>query len=172
MMSGHVRKSLLLAAAVIFRATPGMTQIVLPPGQTTYDVPSGTQNLTQQVTGAGGIDKTGAGTLQFSYTGAPPTNYSGPTNILAGAITGNGAGSLSANSAYNISSGASLNLVGANSIGSLSGAGKVNLDGGRLSASSRWAAITAARPFQVACSVLSRPATLPSCVLSRLEQES
>lgn len=39
------------------------------------------KDITQQVTGTGGIDKTGTGIMQFSYTGAPATDYSGPTNI-------------------------------------------------------------------------------------------
>src|SRR5690348_10998735 len=116
-------------AALLVAAIPVAAQVVLPPGQTAYDVAAGTQDITQQITGTGGINKTGNGILQFSYTGTPATDYSGPTNVIAGTLSAFGANTLSAVSAVTVNGGATLSISGENRIASLAGAGTVRKNG-------------------------------------------
>ncbi|WP_441241183.1 autotransporter outer membrane beta-barrel domain-containing protein [Tardiphaga sp. 768_D3_N2_1] len=88
-----------------------------------------TFELTQDLTGAGGLIKRGAGTLLLSGT----NDYSGVTSIEAGTLQlSPSAGMPSMNSRHDIAAGATLDLNGSlfAAIGSLSGAGTVTTTAG------------------------------------------
>jgi autotransporter-associated beta strand protein len=73
------------------------------------------------ITGSGNLTKSGTGTLTLSGT----NTYTGDTTISAGTI--NVSGSLSDDTAVTIASGATYNVNTSDTIGSLAGAGDINL---------------------------------------------
>ncbi len=78
------------------------------------------------VSGTGSVTKSGAGTLLVSGS----NTYTGATLVNTGTLKAGTASSLGSNSAVTVASGATLNLNGKSiQIGSLSGAGTINLDG-------------------------------------------
>ena len=91
------------------------------------------------VAGSGAVVKSGSGTLRLS--GA--SNYAGQTSVNGGSIQALAAGTLSANSNYLIASGTTLDLNNfAQTIGSLGGAGTVQLGSATLTAGGSGAATT------------------------------
>lgn len=82
------------------------------------------------VSGTGGLSKIDPGTLTLS--GA--NTYTGSTNVNAGRLILSGGSALSDIGSVSVAAGASLELQAAETIGSLSGAGGVLLNGNRLTA--------------------------------------
>ncbi len=94
-----------------------------------------TNNLTSSfggvVSGTGGLTKAGTGTLTLS--GA--NTYAGPTLVNAGTLAAGAANTLPSTTAVTVASGAVLDLGGfSQAVGSLAGAGNVNLGAGTLTA--------------------------------------
>jgi len=89
---------------------------------------STTTTMSGVITGAGGLTKTGAGAL--SVTGV--NTYAGATRVGAGTLQADALNTLSASSAHTVDSGATLALSHDQTIGSLAGAGAVNLDSANL----------------------------------------
>lgn len=86
-------------------------------------------NITAPIQGSGAVTQAGNGTLVLSGAGT----YTGPTTVASGILQAGGANLLSPASAFNVNSGATLDLGNANqTIGSLAGAGAVNLGAGTL----------------------------------------
>lgn len=89
---------------------------------------AGSTTFSGDITGSGGLTKVGAGT--FTLTGA--NTYTGETNINAGTLAVSGGQAISDQSAVTVASGATLELNGSEAIGSLAGAGNVNLNANTL----------------------------------------
>ncbi len=89
-----------------------------------------TLTLTGAITGLGNLAKTGTGTLII----AGNNTASGATNVNAGTLIARGGHALSGESAVTVASGAQLIVDGADAtVGSLAGAGAVQLSGASLS---------------------------------------
>ncbi len=89
--------------------------------------------ITQSLTGSGGLTKDGGGTLVVS--GA--NTYSGTTSVDAGTLRANALDAFSANSAHVLAAGTVLDLNDiSQTLGSLAGAGNVNLGTATLTAGS------------------------------------
>ncbi len=88
-----------------------------------------TFDLTQDITGTGGLIKRGAGTLLLSGLN---NSYTGLTDVQAGTLQLGSTGMLSMDSRHNIAAGATLDLNGHlfGAIGSLTGAGTVTTSAG------------------------------------------
>lgn len=106
-------------------------------GPLTFNVADagGQLNLTGSITDAsdgtaGQIVKNGAGLLALSGN----NTYSGPTTINAGTLQANGGNAIGDRSAVTVGAGATLQLAAGETIGSLAGAGAVNLGGFILNA--------------------------------------
>ncbi|MES2207138.1 MAG: autotransporter-associated beta strand repeat-containing protein [Pseudomonadota bacterium] len=90
---------------------------------------SAAATLSGVISGSFGLTKSGAGTLTLTGT----NTYTGATAVSAGGLTLNGGSNISDTSAVTVSSGATLTLSGgAETIGSLAGAGNVVLGSYRL----------------------------------------
>src|SRR5579859_7774436 len=92
-----------------------------------------TSNLTiaAPIQGTGAVTQAGSGTLVLSGAGT----YSGATMVASGTLQAGAANVLSSSSAFTVNSGAILDLGNTNqTIGSLAGAGAVNLGAGTLTA--------------------------------------
>ncbi|MEW6257473.1 MAG: autotransporter-associated beta strand repeat-containing protein [Pseudomonadota bacterium] len=85
--------------------------------------------LTGGLSGAGGLTVTGGGNVTL----AAPSSYSGATSVGSGTLRAQGAGAFSAASAFTLAPGATLDLGGIDqTLGSLAGAGTVQLGAGTL----------------------------------------
>ena len=98
-------------------------------------IDTGTNSVTfaTPLSGAGGLTKAGAGLLTLSVT----NSFSGPTTVTGGtlAIADAAGNALAESSTVSVSAGGALGLnVSAGSVGSLAGAGNVNLNNGVLTA--------------------------------------
>lgn len=103
-------------------------------GQMTVNIPNGTLLLSADDTlaGSGALVKSGNGVLVL---GGANANYAGAFDVNAGTLQFLPSGSLSAKTALGIASGATVDLNNTNqSFGSLSGAGRVLLGSGSLTA--------------------------------------
>ncbi|KRE06723.1 hypothetical protein ASE63_23745 [Bosea sp. Root381] len=109
-----------LITTASFTSSHGVT---LNAGGGTIDTGANTLELSGDITGAGGLTKIGLGTLRLSGVF---NDYTGPTNILAGELSADD-GALSIDSDVTVASGARLTVAGTNAIGSLSGAGIVDI---------------------------------------------
>jgi outer membrane autotransporter protein len=88
---------------------------------------TGNLNITAPIQGSGAVMQAGSGTLVLSGAGT----YTGPTTVASGTLQAGGTNLLSAASAFTVNGGATLDLGSANqTIGSLAGAGTVNLGAG------------------------------------------
>lgn len=86
-------------------------------------------SIAAPIQGSGAVTQAGSGTLVLSGAGT----YTGPTTVASGILQAGGANLLSPASAFTVNSGATLDLGNANqTIGSLAGAGAVNLGAGTL----------------------------------------
>jgi len=86
-------------------------------------------SIAAPIQGNGAVTQAGSGTLVLSGAGT----YTGPTTVASGILQAGGANLLSPASAFTVNSGATLDLGNANqTIGSLAGAGAVNLGAGTL----------------------------------------
>jgi autotransporter-associated beta strand protein len=86
--------------------------------------------FTGQISGSGGLTKAGNGVLQLGGT----NTYSGATTIIAGIVIANGGSAIGDLSAVDVGFDTELLLGGNEVIGSLAGAGNVNLGGFTLTA--------------------------------------
>ncbi len=97
-------------------------------GTASYVLSAGGNNnsttLSGNITGSGGFTKQGTGTLTLSGT----NTYANTTTVSAGTLEING--SLSDSTSVNVSSGAIYNVSSSDTIGSFSGAGRINLGNG------------------------------------------
>ncbi|WP_131857990.1 autotransporter domain-containing protein [Bosea sp. BK604] len=96
-----------------------------------FDIAEAANSFTvaQPLSGAGSLEKLGAGTLLL--TGA--NSYTGATHVAGGTLQAGAAGAFSAGSAFTVDAGARLVLAGLDqSVGSLAGAGSVDLGTARL----------------------------------------
>ncbi|MGU3493872.1 autotransporter-associated beta strand repeat-containing protein [Xanthobacteraceae bacterium A53D] len=98
-------------------------------GGGTFEVDAAkTLTLTGAIAGLGDLDKTGTGTLVLGGTGT----YGGATNVNAGSLIATGGHAISDTGAVNVASGAHFILQGSETVGSISGAGAITLDGATL----------------------------------------
>ncbi|MDA8791510.1 autotransporter-associated beta strand repeat-containing protein, partial [Candidatus Pelagibacter bacterium] len=81
------------------------------------------QTLSGDIEGPGTLTKSGLSTLTLSGTNI----YSGTTTISDGTLTLSGTGSLSVNTAVTVESGASFNVDASNTVGSITGAGTIDI---------------------------------------------
>jgi autotransporter-associated beta strand protein len=82
-------------------------------------------------TGSGSVTKDGAGTVAFSGV----NSYTGATNVNAGTLALGASNVLANTTAVSVASGANFNLNGySDTVGSIAGAGNVNLGAGTLTA--------------------------------------
>jgi autotransporter-associated beta strand protein len=92
-----------------------------------YTLTTGAKNTSTTfsgiLSGSGGLTKTGSGTFTLSGT----NTYTGSTTISAGGLTTNGVARIADTSAVSVASGATFTVGGAETIGSLAGAGTVVL---------------------------------------------
>lgn len=87
--------------------------------------------VAQSLSGAGSLAKLGSGTLLL----ASANSYTGATHVAGGTLQAGAAGAFSAGSAFTVDAGGRLVLAGLDqSIGSLAGAGSVDLGSARLTA--------------------------------------
>jgi len=85
--------------------------------------------LSGVISGAGSFTKSGNGAVTFS--GA--NTYTGTTSVSAGALIASGGSAISDTSTVNVASGASFRVQSSETIGSLAGAGSVEIASGTLS---------------------------------------
>ena len=87
----------------------------------------GSQNTTYAgvISGTGNFIKTGNGHLTLTGN----NTYTGTTSVSAGALIISGSGNISNNSAVTVASGANLILSKSVTVGSIAGAGKIQLNG-------------------------------------------
>ena len=81
------------------------------------------QILSGDIEGSGTLTKSGSSTLTLSGTNI----YSGTTTISDGTLALSGTGSLSVNTAVTVESGASFNVDASNTVGSITGAGTIDI---------------------------------------------
>ncbi|MDA9152023.1 autotransporter-associated beta strand repeat-containing protein [bacterium] len=81
------------------------------------------QILSGDIEGSGTLTKSGSSTLTLSGTNI----YSGTTTISDGTLTLSGTESLSVNTAVTVESGASFNVDASNTVGSITGAGTIDI---------------------------------------------
>lgn len=111
-------------SVAIYRAT------TLNAGGGTFEVDAGKRlNHYGRISDSGSLTKTGTGKLKLGYE----NTYTGATNINAGTVDAFSTSALGSRSAVTIAAGAQLNLKrNFLAIGSLAGAGNVNVDGSNL----------------------------------------
>jgi autotransporter-associated beta strand protein len=111
-------------------STSSTTTVSLGAGALTVNGPANANsNFAGTISGTGSLTKSGAGTLTLSRA----NSYTGATNINEGTLAIGADNALSQGTAVTIASGATLTLNNyADQIGSLAGAGTVNLGNGNL----------------------------------------
>ena len=130
---GNVAASLAFKGGVLQTSAAGPTLVIarnidLQADGGTIDTLADT-NLNGNVGGVGGLTKIGASILGLRGT----SSYAGSTNVNGGRLQALGADTFSSASAFTVASGAVLDLNGFNqTIGSLAGAGRVEIGGATL----------------------------------------
>jgi autotransporter-associated beta strand protein/T5SS/PEP-CTERM-associated repeat protein len=127
----------------LFRDMPAGSIQVGPGGMTidTQGFEVRTDPSAHGIEGAGGLTKAGDGTLLLTNA----NTYSGPTNVNAGALRVEGGNAIGDSSAVSVASGATLALGGAETIGSLARAGKIDLGTNTLNAGGNSTALSPSR---------------------------